>query len=605
MCHFRPRNHAVRSLILGVAFTLIGAFLNGRADALETTLSAPGAPPELAERLTAASGVMAADARGLDTVQEYLSVALSDYRTLVQVAYDSGYFSPVVRIRLDGREAADIPPLNPPASVQRIDVVVDVGRQFRFGTARVAPLAPATELPEDFRKGAVATTAVIRDATFAGAKAWRHAGHAKVAVGKQRITANHGQALLNADIALAPGPQLRFGQLRLTGETDVRPDAIRAIAGFPTGEVFHPDAVQKVGTRLRRTGTFSSVALKEADAANPDGTLDVTAEFADLPKRRLTFGAELSSSEGLDLTFEWTHRNLFKGAERLRFESRLRNLGTDSDVSGRIGLRLDRPATLGPDDNTYYLIELESLDELHYTALRGLLGVGVRRVFSETFFAETALAVDIHRTKDVYGERRFKFLTIPTRLEADNRDSTVNATRGTYFDARITPFFGVSDTESGLTMLLDGRGYLRLNPAGSLVAAGRVQLGSTVGPGQANASPLFLFYSGGAGSVRGQPFESLGVPVAGGIGGGRGYLALSGELRGNVTDKISLVGFYDVGLIDADSFVSSNSSRHAGAGIGLRYNLGGFGPLRLDLAWPVEGSTSDGFQFYIGIGQAF
>jgi translocation and assembly module TamA len=220
-------------------------------------------------------------------------------------------------------------------------------------------------------------------------------------------------------------------------------------------------------------------------------------------------------------------------------------------------------------------------------------------------FAEAAIAFDVHRTKDVYGERRFKYLTIPTRLESDNRDSKVNATRGTFLDARVTPFVGLSDTESGVTMLLDGRGYRRLNQSGSIVLAGRLQLGSTIGPGQANVSPIFLFYSGGAGSVRGQPFESLGVPVGGGTGGGRGYLALSGEVRGEITDKISLVGFYDVGLVDADSFVSSDSSRHAGAGIGLRYNLGGFGPLRLDLAWPVEGSTSDGFQFYIGIGQAF
>ena len=41
-----------------------------------------------------------------------------------------------------------------------------------------------------------------------------------------------------------------------------------------------------------------------------------------------------------------------------------------------------------------------------------------------------------------------------------------------------------------------------------------------------------------------------------------------------------------------------------GAGLGLRYDTG-LGPIRLDVAAPVRGSTGDGVQIYIGLGQAF
>lgn len=596
----------VRDLCIGLAVLSTFAFSPFRAEALETSLSAPGATEELTGNLTGASAVMAAQSRGLDQAQEILAAALSDYRTLVQVAYDAGFFSPVVSIKVDGREAASIPPLNAPSSISRIDITVQPGRPFTFGTARVAPLPPEADLPEGFVAGAPATTGVIQDAAYAGTRAWREAGYAKARVSDQRITVNHTQARLNAEIDLAQGPKLRFGDLHISGDTDVREDALRRIAGFPTGEEFHPDKLQKVGTRLRRTGTFSSVAMKEGETPNADGTLDVHAEFADLPKRQISFGAELSSNTGLDLTFDWIHRNLFNGAERLRLETRLRNIGSqDSDIGGRIALRLDQPASLGPDDNIYYLIELERLDELHYSALRGGLGIGVRRVFSDNLFAEAGIGPDIHRTKDVFGDRRFKYVGLPVRIEADHRDNKLNATRGTYIDARLLPFAGFSGTTSGATMLIDGRGYLSLNRSGSMVLAGRAQWGSTVGPALNDVSPLFLFFSGGANSVRGQPYQSLGVQVPGGIAGGRGYLALSGELRGDITDTISLVGFYDIGFVDADPYVSASSEYHSGAGIGVRYNIGGFGALRLDLAWPVEGYTSDGFQFYIGIGQAF
>ena len=105
--------------------------------------------------------------------------------------------------------------------------------------------------------------------------------------------------------------------------------------------------------------------------------------------------------------------------------------------------------------------------------------------------------------------------------------------------------------------------------------------------------------------MRGHEYQSLGVPVGANSAGGRGYLALSGELRGKITDKLSLVGFFDIGYVDSDAFVSSTSQSHSGAGFGLRYDVAGIGPLRVDFAYPVDGGTEDGLQFYIGIGQAF
>ena len=106
-------------------------------------------------------------------------------------------------------------------------------------------------------------------------------------------------------------------------------------------------------------------------------------------------------------------------------------------------------------------------------------------------------------------------------------------------------------------------------------------------------TPDFLFFSGGAGTVRGQPFESLGIPVNGGVAGGKSFLGLSGEVRGKITDTISLVGFYDFGTVDTSSFIGSDAEYHSGAGLGVRYDLGGFGPLRLDLALPVQGETGE------------
>lgn len=593
------------TVIRGIA-TACFAVWPALVSAFEITLTAPGAPTDLTERLRGASSTIAAQVRGVQSPQEVLAASLADYTTLVQVLYDAGYFSPVVNIRIDGREAAYINPLDTPNSIARIAISVKTGKPFRFGRADIGPLAPGTDLPDTFGAGKPATTGAIRDAAVAGIAGWRKVGNAKASVGGQRIVANHRDAVLDADIRLLPGPKLRFGTMAVAGQSRVRPEAIARIAGFPTGETYSPERVQKVATRLRRTGTFASVSMQEAEQPNTDGSLDFVTTIEDRPLRRLSFGVELSSNDGLDLLAKWTHRNLWGAAERLRFEAAIRNIGGTEQIDGRLLLRLDRPATLGPDDNTFYVADLERRNQQHYTATRGMVGIGVRRVFADDLYGEMSLNGGLTIADDAFGTgRRFQLITLPLKVEWDRRNDKISATSGFFLETTLTPFTGFSNTESGAQIVADGRGYLSLTSTGAVVLAGRVQMGSVIGASQIGTSPEFLFFSGGAGSVRGQPFESLGIPVGTGIAGGRSMLAVSAEIRGRVTEKISLVGFMDFASIGSDSFVSGTSASHSGAGIGVRYDLGNFGPLRLDLALPVGGTTGQGLQFYLGIGQAF
>ncbi len=596
------RRTVVRNCLLGALATLLPTSLAS----LETTLTAPGASAELVERIEQTSSVATAESRGLDTPLEILSAALSDYRTIVQILYDEGYFSPVVSIKLDGEEAAEISSLSVPAQINRAVIAVNTGPSFKFGEAVVDPLAPETELPEDFATGQLATTGAIQRAASAGVQGWRDAGHAKAGVEDQQVIARHAQARLDARVDLAPGPRLTFGKMFIKGDSDVRHESIEKIAGFPSGEVYSPEQVQKVGTRLRRTGTFNVVSIEERETPNPDGTLDFDAHFEDLPKRRLTFGFEVASRDGIDVTATWTHRNVFRRAERLRFEAALRNIGGAEDLDGRIGLRLDQPDRLGPDDNTFWSALIERRNTENYNVTVTSLAYGARRTFSDRLYAEASAGFLWSNADDAFGDgRKFQYFIIPARSEWDQRDSKVSATRGFYLDSNVMPFVGLSGTETGIRFFFDGRSYTSLNTEGRIVLAGRVQIGSVIGPPLDGVTPSFLFFSGGAGTVRGQPYESLGVPVGNEVAGGKSFLGLSGEIRGKVTEAISLVGFYDYGVVDSSSIVTSAAASHSGAGLGVRYDLGGFGPLRLDLAVPVQGDTGDGLQFYIGIGQAF
>jgi translocation and assembly module TamA len=597
--HLRVR----RTIFLGSLMTVLLCVFPFIASAVETTLTAKGAPEELVEKLKGASLSVSANEQKLTTSQELLAAAISDYRTLVQVLYDQGYFSPVVHIRVDGREAANIAPLSPPANINKIDIAVNTGPLFHFGQAEVTPLAPETELPEGFQPNKTATTGLIQDAARAGVSGWRNHGYALVDVAGQSITADHQTATLDAEIQLAPGRKLRFGKLSVPENSGVRPEAIAKIAAFPTGSVYSPDKEQIVSTRLRRSGAFSSVSLRPAKTANADDTLDFEVEVVDNKPRRFSFGAEISSDQGIEISTKWIHRNLWGGAERLLLEARIKNIASDQDIGGHLTFRLDRPGVLGADSDLFYLGAIERLDETYYRADVIRFAVGARRIFSDEFYAEIAVSPYFSKVDDAFGSRKFRLLTFPGRAELDHRDNKIDAHKGYYLDTRVMPFIGLAGSQSGVRIKLDGRGYIPLG--NSVVLAGRVQIGSTGGASLPNISPDMLFYSGGADTVRGQPYQSLGIPVGTGTAGGRSLLALSAEIRTHITEKISIVGFYDFGAVDAESFIDADSPNHSGAGFGIRYDIAGIGPIRFDVATPISGTTGDGVQFYVGIGQAF
>lgn len=590
----------------GLAAFTLGAALCGAhvaTAATEVVFDAPSAGKDLLAALKSASLLVATEAAGDTPAQDLFAAARADYGRLVGALYGAGYYGPVVRILIDGKEAAGIAPLDAPQRISVIRVEVEPGPAFRFGTVQITPLAPGTKLPDGFRTGAPAPSGAIEGAVGAAILSWRNIGHAKAKPSAQQIVADHRTSTLDATVTLAPGPEVTLGQLAITGTSKVRRERILAIAGFPTGTVYSPSKIETAANRLRRTGTFSSVALSEADSLGPGNTLDVTAVVVDQKPRRLGFGAAISSSEGASLTTYWLHRNLLGGAEQFRIVGEADGIGSQTvGRSYKLSARLDRPATFNPDTSLYVMGLIQRQNLTDYSADTLTLGTGLKRIVNDHLTLRYGVGFDSERVADTTGVVAFRDVTLPLGATWDNRDLALDAHRGAYVDLSLMPFLGFGGTGTGAQVTLDARGY---RPVGqNVVLAARAQVGTILGATLASTPRDYLFYSGGGGTVRGQPYQSLGVYALSTTqrSGGRAFLGLSGEVRGHVTKTIGLVAFYDAGYVGADSV--SAGAWQAGAGLGLRYDTG-IGPIRLDVAAPVRGGTGKGVQLYLGIGQAF
>lgn len=584
--------------------TAICAILTAPAFGFDANLDTT-ASDGLRGKLVAASAILRAEREGVTDPADIVAAVQSDYRALLGTLYRAGYYGPDIRISVDGREGSDMSLITVPKTISNIVISVKTGEKFKFGTAQIAPIAPQTLLPDGYATGKTAKSSAVGAARDAAVEAWRASAHPKAALSSQTIVADHNTHTLDATLGIAPGPQATFGRLQFSGTQRVTPERLADITGEITGKPFAPEALETAAARLRRTGAFRSVSISEADALNADNSLDITATVTDAAPRRLGFGAEINSLEGGTVSGYWLHRNISGNADRLRFDAEIGGLGSNTGVDYSVKVNYRRPAVTRPVLTLIADAEVSHLDEPNYLSDLVKMTVLAEKTISDRSYFNGGIGFRYSDVKDDVGQRNFAHVIFPMEGESDHRDDVLSPTSGTYFSAQIMPYLGVNGSKSGARLYADARAYLGFGDEDRFVFAARILAGSIVGSDTTTTPPDLLFYSGGGGTVRGQPYKSLDVDLGGDDRvGGASFLGLSTELRAGVSEKLSLVGFADLGGIGSNATPDDTMNWHAGAGLGLRYETG-FGPIRVDVAAPVSGTTGDGVQFYVGIGQAF
>ncbi|MEM8850863.1 MAG: BamA/TamA family outer membrane protein [Pseudomonadota bacterium] len=538
--------------------------------------------------------------------RDVVAAAQADYRRLISVLFERGYFGPVISIQVDGVEAADLPVVGSDVPVQTVVVTVQEGQRFVFGEARIGPLAPGTELPERFAPLGRSTTGVLRETATAAIDGWRAAGHAKADLVDEDIVVNHDRGQVDATLRVDPGPRLSYGPLIIEGNEDVRERPIRRIADLRRGRVFDPDEVRQAARRLQRTGAFRSVSITEAEEIGPDATLPLTVQVVERLPRRFGVGAEVETTQGLSLTAFWLHRNLTGAADSLRLDGEFAGIGGQTGGEDIIvSLGYNRPATFSRDRDLFVNLEAEDLEQPNFSSQRLGLEVGVRRIVSDNLQYQYAIAFDRTMVEDDFGSSDFSMISFPAEVTYDRRDDPLNAKGGFFLAGTAKPFAGFQDGGAGIRLTSDVRGYRAFGAEQGTVFAARLQVATVLGAALDEVPADDLFFSGGGGTVRGQEFQDLGAILPTGEEvGGRSFAGIQSEIRRDISDRIGLVGFVDAGVVSPNSDWTETEG-HVGAGLGVRYNTG-IGPLRVDIGVPVaQPGTESGFEVYIGIGQAF
>lgn len=309
-------------------------------------------------------------------------------------------------------------------------------------------------------------------------------------------------------------------------------------------------------------------------------------------------GRDVSQANARTYQFEvgWTNPSLFETDNALSVNGFGRDL-----LSFNVPLGIER--RIGSE--VTWARPIERFDNV--SASLGLKAENVQVREGGSLADLAAFGINAQQRDDQLQEGSYLALT-PT-VAYDTRDNRLDPKSGWFNTVSLTGAAAVTgDIESYGTLSANVRKYFKLTDDISLAL--NAQAGSTL----VGDIPEFnAFRLGGAYSVRGWQ--------EGGLGTGSGFLIGSAEVRSKVPfidryadrvpflDSIRLAAFLDGGTVIDETF-STNALNRDGtgysAGLGLRVNLPGLGPIRLDYAIPLSSGNEEYYRrFNFAVGQKF
>jgi outer membrane protein assembly complex protein YaeT len=408
------------------------------------------------------------------------------------------------------------------------------------------------------------------------------------------------------------GPLCSVGEVRVTGNLQVRTRTILRTAEVRPGERFSQKRLYEAQRRLYATRLFSRVmfyVLKDsARAAGDESAGSVAVKFAVVEQacRGMAFGVggEMPPYRLL-FSAEWEHDNVF-------------NRGQNLSVGGEYSPTFSRDYRLGVDGTyrvPYFLltrVDFQTRPYLSYERVDSNLQreYGIETGMSRSFTPQFTAGLS-NRLRLVSDTASGITNSLGLTGQYDTRNDILEPTRGLSVQGVAEAAgWALGGDNDLLRLTADCRWFKRLGgrpQAGPwLVLAARAMAGRVWPYGRSEAVPYYeAFTLGGRSTLRGYEERSLG-PDSSEVGEyryGPAVVNANVELRTPyILRWVGFVAFVDVGAVGRDLRLFGYEYS---AGVGVRVNTP-IGPVRLDWGKRLKNPPAgDKGRFYLGLLHAF
>ena len=571
--------------------------------------------------LTNASQLVALGAKAPVGPFALISRAHQDIQRFESVLQSFGYYQGTIAVTIAGL------PLDDPSLPAKLEAVPQSTSVAVEAKAALGPLfhlrhvAIEGEIPADARAKLdlkPGQPAVASDVLAAGTRlltALQEDGYALAKVDPPQATEIPSEHALDITFKVDAGRKAHIGTIAISGLSAIHESFVRRRLLLHSGDLYQPSKIEEARQDLAGIGVFSGVTVRAGDAIAPDGTIPITFEVQERPKRVVGVTGAYSTDLGVSTKLSWSHRNLFGNAEQLNLSAAATGLGGTATRSPGYNLtgQFIKPDFLKRDQSLEFNLGAlkQSLDAYDQTAETA--STFLRRKLSRLWSGAVGLSAEQEEITQQSVTRDFTLLGLPLTATYDSTgltDPLQDPTHGGRAGFLVTPTHSFRGDLNFVILQVSGSTYfdlanLGIAQPGRSVFAFRALVGSVLGATQFQLPPDQRFYGGGSATVRGYKYQSVGPSFPDGTpAGGTAIDAATIEFRQRLFGNFGAAAFVDAGQVSTDHIPFTGDLR-VGTGVGLRYYTA-IGPLRLDVALPVNRPAhGDRFEIYIGLGQAF
>ncbi|WP_439546542.1 BamA/TamA family outer membrane protein [Sandarakinorhabdus sp.] len=555
--------------------------------------------------------------RGEDTNIAQLSRRIAEDRDLAELLLRSiGHYGSTVQTSV-----------TPPAPGQRDSVVtisVDPGPLYAFADISILPPdnRAATTMADParivsrllpIRIGDAVEASRVQSAQDALPARLADAGYPFPRIAPPDIIIDHASRDATLTQRIDLGRRGVFGTIRSDDAVaGMDSDHISLLSRFQPGDRYSNAGREDLRRALVQTGLFGAIAIKAVEGpVLEDGqqAVDLEIDSEAAPPRSIGLAGGYSTGQGVRVEGTWTHRNLFppEGALTGRVVAAEREQVAQVELRKRNFGQRDRQLLIsgGLTASQQFAFAAETL------GITAVLARESNILWQKdwTWSIGAQALVTNQRDRSVRGDprRTFTVAALPMSITWDKSDDLLNPSRGFRLTARLSPEITLRE-RTNFNYVKAQAEATAYQPFGDFVVAGRFHIGSIVGASRGVIAPDRRFYAGGGGSVRGYVFQGVGPRNADNVptgGNSVTELAVEGRYRFQAFGQdLGLAAFIDAGEVSTGT-TPAFDRLSLGAGIGARFYTG-FGPVRIDIATPVNPQPNDPrIVFYVSIGQAF
>ena len=518
---------------------------------------------------------------------------------------------------VDFRVISAVAELTPDRSGFVITFSLEEGERYRVATidieSRLRDLAPEDLFPiVEIEEGDWYDADQVEDTLVALTEVVGSRGYAFVDV-RPDVEPNREARTVDVTFEVDEGPRVYVERIEIVGNVRTLDEVIRREFRLVEGDAYNTALIRRSRQRIVNLGFFNQVEIDTSEGTAPDRTV-LTVEVSEVPTGELSFGAGVSSADGVLGDISIRERNLLGRGQELRLGLTVSESRQEVDLGFTEPYFLDRDVAAGFDifRRTVDLQDQSSFDRetIGFVLRAGYpLAERLRHTVSYTLRNDEVSDVSPSTSRFIREqEGETTTSAVSHTLEYDLRDSRIDPTDG-YFVRFGQEAAGLGGDAKFLKHTLTyGHFY---SVADGWVLSGLARAGHIFGIDDDDVRIVDRFFLGGR-RLRG--FEPSGVgprdAETGDALGGNTFYSLTGELgfplglpdelnlRGAIfTDIGSLTGIDDTGpeLLD-----ESTPRLSVGAGINFRSPLG---PIRLDFARALikeDFDRTESFRFSFG-----